>query len=55
MTWFCLDCSSVGELTIHGRCSACDSDAVAIAESYGQSADKRQAKDIAELVRMYAK
>jgi hypothetical protein len=31
MNWYCLDCRTVGHLNIHGRCSKCGSDAVAIA------------------------
>jgi anaerobic ribonucleoside-triphosphate reductase len=33
MRWYCLDCEQVGELTRHGVCATCGSQAVALAES----------------------
>jgi hypothetical protein len=29
LKFFCLNCHTIGELTVHGRCSTCNSEAVA--------------------------
>lgn len=34
-TWFCLDCVTLTELTVHGRCGNCNSNGVAYAEGLG--------------------
>jgi hypothetical protein len=31
---YCLNCSNIGPLNIHGRCATCDSDAVVFAGSF---------------------
>jgi hypothetical protein len=31
--WFCLDCQQVGDLTLHGKCSTCNSDSVVSTEA----------------------
>ena len=31
--WICLNCRNIGALSEHGRCTTCDSDSVAVADT----------------------
>jgi hypothetical protein len=44
--FYCLDCRQVGELTQHGACGTCGSQAVAHPVSYGDK--KNQRKEVGE-------
>lgn len=47
--WICLNCRNIDALNQHGRCTTCDSDAVAVADA-GRS---RACAEIEELERLY--
>jgi hypothetical protein len=52
--WFCLDCHSLGPLTLHLRCATCGSDSVASEATHATYNPKMADFEITELKRIYA-
>jgi hypothetical protein len=53
--WFCLDCRSLGPLTVNLRCATCGSDSVASEATHAPFSPTLEQFEIAELKRIYAR
>jgi hypothetical protein len=52
--WFCLDCRTLGPLTLHLRCATCGSDSVASEATHAPFMPTLETFEIAELKRIFA-
>lgn len=52
--FFCLDCGSLAQLSRHGRCGTCGSEAVVSQEAQKPLVVSRDAREVAELNRIFA-
>jgi hypothetical protein len=52
--FFCLDCRSLGPLTLHLRCATCGSDSVASEATHATYTPKLEDFEVTELKRIFA-